>query len=130
MKKYVLPIFSTVGMSASTKNTNLDNLPKCAHHEYLTLLQTTPTKRTRRPRWKNLKYPCTTSVTCHIHVSPYKTSNFARIQQQFNPLNLHQLVSKPSCDTILFWLVSFPQMPNTSYSQACFHEVQTLITSI
>jgi hypothetical protein len=44
MKKYVLPIFSTVGVSASTKNTNLDNLPKCAHHEYLTLLQTTPPK--------------------------------------------------------------------------------------
>jgi hypothetical protein len=42
--------------------TILDSLPKCAHHAHLTLLQTTSTKRTRRPRQTDLKYPCTASV--------------------------------------------------------------------
>jgi len=45
--------------------TVLDNLLKCAPHARLTLLQTTPTKRTQRPRQTDSKYPCTASVPRH-----------------------------------------------------------------
>jgi len=71
--------------------TVLDSLPKCAPRACLTLLKTTSTKRTRRPRRTDSKHPYTASVPRHNPCFSHETSSFAHIQQQFNPPNFVNL---------------------------------------
>ena len=71
--------------------TVLDSLPKCAPRACLTLLKTTSTKRTRRPRRTDSKHPYTASVPHHNPCFSHETSSFAHIQQQFNPPNFVNL---------------------------------------
>jgi len=75
----------------ATLGTVLDSLPKCAPRACLTLLQSTPTKRTWCPRQTDSKYPRTVFVPRHNPCFSHETSSFAHIQQQFSPSNFVNL---------------------------------------
>jgi hypothetical protein len=70
LHKSALPIYPTVGMAASTLRHYFGQPVEVCTSCTLTLLQTTPTKRTRSPRQIDSKYPCTASI-------PHRTSCFS-----------------------------------------------------
>jgi len=119
--KSALPIYPTVGMAANTLRHCFGQLAKVCTSCTFNTVTNHPHQKNPTPSLDRFEVPlhriCSSSHSMFLPTKPLALPTF---NNKFSPLNLRQPVSKPSCDTFCFWLVSFPQMSNTSYSQAYF----------
>jgi hypothetical protein len=119
--KSALPISPTVGMAASTLRPYFGQPAKVCTSCTFNNVTNHPYQKNLMPSSDRFEVPlhriCSSSHSMFLPTKPLALPTF---NNKFSPPNLRQPVSKPSCDIFCFWLVSFPQMSNISYSQACF----------
>jgi hypothetical protein len=130
LHKSALPIYPNIGMAASTLRHYFGQPAEvCTSCTFDTV--------TNHPHQKNLM-PSSDRFEVPLHRICSSQSMFLLPTKPlalptFNNNSVHR-ISSTCFKTELWhhsvWPVSFPQMSNISYSQACFHEVRTLLTSI